>query len=133
MTFLDYFFKSKTIARKKIIAFDFDGVIASYNGWKGKNVFGSINPEIQKTINYLYDNQYYILIFTTRIANLKLKQYLKDNNIKYHAINSKKHNPKNTSIKPIYDVFIDDRAIRYNGQDFNLLIDAISNVLNKDK
>ena len=99
--------------RGKTIAFDFDGVIASYDGWKGFDVFGKPNRDVISVMNRLYRSGNRVIIWTTRQDTPKLRAWLKRNKVKCHGINDASHNPPCTSCKPAYDVFIDDRAVGY--------------------
>ena len=106
----------KQLKRKLVAVFDFDGVIASYDGWKGPDVFGKPNYEVIRLMQALYNHDWHIVIWTTRVATPKLIDWLKKYKVQYDGINTNNHNPDFTSAKPIYDVYIDDRAIGYNGQ-----------------
>jgi len=101
---------------KKTICFDFDGVIASYDGWKGFDILGEPNEEIIKVMRMLRLEGYHIVIFTTRPATEVLIKWLAKNNVPFDDINRNSRNPVMTSCKPIYHAFIDDRAINYHGQ-----------------
>jgi len=98
---------------KKIIAFDFDGVIASYDGWKGIAIFGKPNREVIKVMNGLHDKGCRVIIWTTRQETPKLRAWLKKNKVRHDGINTNSHNPPNTSAKPVYHAFVDDRAVNY--------------------
>jgi adenylylsulfate kinase len=114
----------------KTICWDFDGVIAHYDGWQGVDVFGAPNWEAVKAMQALAaEGGYYIIIWTTRTVTPALKDYLIRNKIPYDSINSSAHNPPGTSQKPIYDVFIDDRAIHYRGQKTEKLIRSIKHLI----
>lgn len=117
---------------KKSIVFDFDGVIASYNGWKGFDVLGEPNPTVIEAMRKLKIMGYHIVIFTTRPATQTLVDWLTKHDVPYDDINRNSRNPVMTSCKPIYHAFIDDRAINYHGQDeMNLLAD-IEKLLRKE-
>jgi hypothetical protein len=114
----------------KTICFDFDGVIAHYDGWKGVDVFGKPNWDVIDAMKQLKANlDYSIIIWTTRKVTPALKAYLSRNNIPYDSINSSRHNPPMTSSKPIYHVIIDDRAIGYRGQKTSKLIRSIEHLI----
>jgi hydroxymethylpyrimidine pyrophosphatase-like HAD family hydrolase len=113
----------------KTVAFDFDGVIAEYDGWKGVDVFGSPNLEVIKAMQKLARKGYHIIIWTTRNETLALRLYLAKHNVSYSSINSTSHNPPYTSTKPIYHVFVDDRAVGYRGQKADKLIRTIEYVI----
>jgi hydroxymethylpyrimidine pyrophosphatase-like HAD family hydrolase len=113
----------------KIICFDFDGVIAKYDGWKGADVFGAPHWDVVDAMKQLKAAGYRIIIWTTRKVTPALKAYLQRNNVPYESINSCRHNPPGTSGKPIYHVFIDDRAIGYRGQKSAKLIRSIEHLI----
>lgn len=95
------------------IAFDFDGVIATYDGWKGPDVFGEpifYTIDLMDSLKVRGDR---VIIWTTRKVTTELLQWLKKYNVVYDTINDNSHNPPDTSEKPIFDVFIDDRAIGF--------------------
>lgn len=114
---------------KKWLCFDFDGVIATYDGWKGFDVLGMPNPDVINAMIKLAEEGYYITILTTRLDTPFLRQWLKDNKVPYHSINSNAHNPPNTSQKPIYHCIIDDRAVGYKGQGFKELVEQIKAII----
>lgn len=115
------------------ICFDFDGVIATYSGWKGFDVLGKPNYEVIRAMQELKDKGKYIVIFTTRPATETLVKWLKDYNVPYDEINRNKHNPVMTSTKPIYSVIVDDRACRYKQQTTEELLRDIEVVLEETK
>jgi len=97
---------------KGFVSFDFDGVLAKYNGWKGFDILGEPIKEVIKVVQKLYKEKYYIIIWTGRQDTPTLRKWLQDNNIPYHTINNPKHNPPVASaMKPYFQAVIDDRAI----------------------
>lgn len=117
--------------RRKTICFDFDGVIAKYDGWKGVDVFGSPNWQVVQAIKALHAKGHHIIIWTTRTSTPALRSYLHRNKIPHHSVNSTSHNPPGTSAKPIFDLMIDDRAIGYRGQDSVKLLRTIDHELRR--
>jgi len=116
---------------KKIVCFDFDGVIATYDGWKGFDVLGK---PIQKTINVmkkLKDKGYFITIFTTRVVTPKLLKWLEKYEVPYDSINSTAHNPPCTSFKPIYHCVVDDRAINPVLMNEEQILNKIETIVNQ--
>ena len=102
---------------KKKFCFDLDGVICSntYGDYeKAEPLCDSI-----KKINYLYNNNYYIIIFTSRymgyakgnLESAMKKGYTFTQNqlnswgLKYHKL---------IFGKPEYDIIIDDKSYNYN-------------------
>ena len=97
---------------KGFIAFDFDGVLAKYNGWRGFNKLGKPIKQIIKLVQRLYKENYYIIIWTGRQDTPTLRQWLKTNEVPYHTLNNPKHNPPVASaMKPYFQCVVDDRAI----------------------
>ena len=102
---------------KKKICFDLDGVICT-------NTFGNYEkavpiPKAINKINQLFDNGYYIMIFTSRFMQLYNEDIKKINSIGYNFTKSqldkwglKYH--KLLLCKPDYDIFIDDKAYNYS-------------------
>ena len=102
---------------KKRIMIDFDGVIHSYNnGWQNGKLYGDVIEGAKEAIDYLKENGFEIVIFTTRASknhNIKptsdeliadVGDWLKTNNIYFDRITSEK-------LGAI--AYIDDRAIRF--------------------
>ena len=100
----------------KIICFDIDGVICK----NVNNEYQNSKPILKtiKLINKLYNNNYYIKVFTARFMGrnnddckkakkqgLKLtKGQLKVWKVKYHQL---------IMCKPSYDLFIDDKSLGF--------------------
>jgi hypothetical protein len=100
----------------KVVAVDFDGVINSYiSGWKGPTETDAPVLSAAESLQTLYNRGYKIIIFSTR-ANTRegidaIREYLRkhtENNELADAIEV-------TAQKPIADMYIDDRAIPFNG------------------
>ena len=122
---------------KGVIAFDFDGVLAQYDGWKGIDILGEPIQETIQALRKLKEEGYKILIFTSRAETPKLRQWLKDNNVPYDAINKNVSDifPKNA--KCFYHCFVDDRALHFNYYDARwdteTLLKAIKRIVNTAK
>lgn len=101
----------------KSVAIDFDGVISDYKGWKGIGIF---NPPIAGAREALQDFRFagvQIIIHTTRGETGEIAKYLNVHDIpfdhiNYSPLNSHHMNPG----KPLVDVFIDDRALNFDGK-----------------
>lgn len=119
------------MAYKKWLAFDFDGVIASYDGWKGFDILGEPNYAVIEAITQLKMRGYAITIFTTRLDTPTIRQWLEKYCVPYDSINSNAHNPPNTSQKPVYHAIVDDRAINYKGQLADELVESVERLLSK--
>jgi len=107
--------------KNKTIAIDFDGVINSYSsGWKGvkqtdRPVTGSADA-----IKELISQGNKVIIFSTR-ANNSVGRYIIR---KYISAMGLPDTVKITAIKPPADVYIDDRALNFNGNWKETVIEA---------
>lgn len=103
---------------KHTIAIDFDGVLADYSkGYQGKDVFGVMIPGSDSATKVLKENDWTIIIYTTRPVTEALKKWLNDNGIAYDYINENPNQPEESKgCKLIADVYLDDRAINFHGE-----------------
>ena len=101
----------------KVVAIDLDGCIVDYSrGWKGENVFGAIIPGCREALKRMKAEGHKIIIHTCRSVTKELIQYLDDSEIPYDSINEDvlyTHPQNNRKVHA--DVYIDDRAINFNG------------------
>jgi hypothetical protein len=101
----------------KTIAIDFDGVINAYSGFKGKGVFENPVQGAKDFINRLRSEGWSIIIHTTRSEEKDIENYLNLNGIEFDYINFNPDSIKYdcSTKKPLADVYLDDRGIRFNG------------------
>lgn len=99
---------------EKTICVDMDGVIAKYDGWKGKTHFGEPEDGAKESLEELKEKGWTIIIYTTRGDNKLISKYLEENEIPFDFINKNPDQPKGSSHKPISDVYLDDRAIEFD-------------------
>ena len=119
----------------KTVAFDFDGVVAKYDGWKGIHHFGEPNEEVVEAIRHLKRLGFKIILYSTR-GGAEMQRYCEKHDIPvdYYNVNPEviSQNPG----KPVAHVYVDDRAINYHGQKAPELIREIValtiNVNNKE-
>ena len=103
---------------KKTVVFDFDGVIHSYtSGWKGEDVIPDPPVTgIKDSIHQIRKAGYEVVVVSTRCASEKgmeaVKKYLADNEIAVDRVCKE---------KPPAIVYIDDRAICFDGKSDKLL------------
>ena len=113
----------------KTIAVDFDGVIHKYSkGWHDGSIYDLPTNGCKDALKKLKDNRYKIIIFTTRaydrVVNGKfqknqveeIKNYLTKNEIPFDKIYT-------DDGKPLCKFFIDDNALRFEGDWEKILID----------
>ena len=110
--------KPKGAIKMKTVVFDFDGVIHSYkSGWCGSNVIPDPPVDgIKKAIDDIRANGYKCVVVSTRCAESKglqaILKWLADNNIEVDDVRAE---------KPPAIVYIDDRAICFDGKSDELL------------
>jgi hypothetical protein len=103
----------------KTIALDFDGVMNTYTGWDGPGNLFSPRPNLKEFLLELRDHKYEVVIYSTRPAGAIIS-WLRD-----HDLSDLVHSVTNE--KPLAIAYIDDRAIRFNGQfDGNLLHEVLN-------
>lgn len=95
------------IKQKRLtVAVDFDGVLNKYSGWNGENDLSTPQSGVQYFLKKL-NEKYGVIVFTVRDKD-KVKEWLKKYELDRYVIHV-------TDIKPKAVAYIDDRAIKYNG------------------
>lgn len=111
--------------KSQAIAVDFDGVIAEFSD--SIEDFGEIIPGVREALSKLPRLGYKIIIHTARPSNNghleRLADYLTMEGIPFDEINTN-FDCEWKSIKPIADLYIDDRACRFEGDWMKTLEDA---------
>ena len=105
--------------RQKRICIDFDGVIADYSqGFQGPGVYGEPLPGCAEALGRLRDDGWYIIVCTARrdAEVPHIKRYLDRHGIPHDDV---------TGRKPGAHTYIDDRAIRFDGDWRRTLIDVM--------
>jgi histidinol phosphatase-like enzyme len=97
------------------IAIDFDGVLASYDGWKGQEHYGAPLPGALGFVKSLAEAGYQVVIFTTRAGTSagidRLEGWLKFHGLTDELI----ERLVITCIKPPAWLYIDDRCFLFKG------------------
>jgi len=93
------------------IALDFDGVLHHYTGWND-GVLGDPIDGALEAVHALVDSGEKVVIFSTREPEI-IEEWLADYGFPLLEI---------VSVKPPAKVFLDDRAIRFDGRWTPLLI-----------
>ncbi|MDO8523765.1 MAG: hypothetical protein Q7R74_00880 [bacterium] len=109
-----------------VVAFDFDGVLASYHGFVAKDDVQEPNIEVIKAIKLLKEKNFKILLHSTR-GDEFLKMYCEKFSIPVDYINRQPHREGENPGKPIAFVYVDDRAICYKGESAETLVSEILN------
>ncbi|MBI2798471.1 hypothetical protein HYX70_04230 [Candidatus Saccharibacteria bacterium] len=108
-------------------AFDFDGVIAKYDGFKGKDVAGEPVPEVVEAIRELKKRGHKIIVYGSTRDNDFLKSYCEQHDIPVDYFNENPEVPNSDGRKPVARVYIDDRGLTYKGQSVQELVEEIEN------
>jgi hypothetical protein len=116
----------------KTIAFDFDGVLAQYDRWRGYQHLGEPIEGMRDVLQMLKFNGWKIIIFTTR-GNAEIAQWCKDYSMPYDYINMNPEIQGNNPGKPIASIYVDDLAIRFTGDIEALLEDIRQHSVTKTK
>jgi phosphoglycolate phosphatase-like HAD superfamily hydrolase len=112
--------------KSHVLAFDFDGVIARYDGFKGPHHANEPISEVVKVIRTLKKEGHKILIHSTRGEEF-LKDYCEKYDLPVDYFNRRPDLEGENPGKPIAFVYIDDRAILYKGQSAEDLLEEIRN------
>jgi len=111
-------------SKVKVVAFDFDGVIARYEGFVAQDHAEAPNEETVQAMRTLQEKGHKILIHSTRGDDF-LEDYCKKYNIPYDYINRRPDKEGVNPGKPIAWAYVDDRAINYHGQSATELVQEI--------
>ncbi len=106
------------------IAFDFDGVIAQYQGFIHEEPIKEPIQEVGKAIRKLKKRGHKILIYSTRGDDF-LKKYREKFSIPVDYINKRPDKQGKNAGKPIAFVYGDDRSICHKGQSAAELVKEI--------
>lgn len=114
------------------ICVDFDGTISQYDGWQGSDVCGPPILGAVETVREWHNLGHTIIIFTCRADTSVVVDWCCRNGVPYDAINEDpKAIPGSTSGKPLADVYIDDKAIRFDGC-WEEVRDKVNNIITID-
>ena len=109
-----------------VIAFDFDGVLASYSGFIHKDDIQEPNAEAVKAVKMLKEKGCKILIHSTR-GDEFIKKYCEQFSIPFDYINRRPDITGENPGKPIAFVYVDDKAICYKGESAETLVSEVLN------
>lgn len=106
--------------RVRTVAVDFDGVIHMCRDWSGREL--TYEPvellQTKRELRKLQENGWKIIIWTSRIVTIKVIDWLNSYDIPYDSVNHNPFGPENLAdARKIHaDVYIDDKAILFNGE-----------------
>ena len=99
----------------KTACVDFDGVLATYTGWRGPEHLGDPLPGCQQFLEALKAQGYTVVILTTRDADA-VGRWLETHSLA-HLVKS------TTNVKVPATVYVDDRAVLFTG-DYDAVLKA---------
>ena len=110
--------------KSRVIAFDFDGVIAQYAGFVAKDHVLPPNENVVSAMRKLRELGHRILVHSTR-GDAFLKTYCEKFDIPFDYINRRPDKEGENPGKPIAYVYIDDNSICYMGQSADQLVSEV--------
>jgi hypothetical protein len=99
---------------KLTICVDFDGVIHKYTHWNSGLLNAQCIDYAPEALQSLRNLGHTIIIHTTRDEE-EIKQWLETFHVPYDYINENPEIQGRNPGKPIADIYVDDRAIQFNG------------------
>lgn len=99
------------------VAVDLDGVLHAYHGWKGPDVMNGLNPGARDFLEALAKGGYTVVVYTSRPVEY-VRPWLEEHDLADLVADV-------TNIKPPAVAYIDDRAIRFNG-DFDQALEDLA-------
>ncbi len=104
---------SKMNDSRRTIAVDFDGVIAEYIGWRGSGVLGAPRADVVTALGRLRSEGWKVIVHSAR-GEEEIVDYLVQHGIPHDEIN-RNSDYQTGGVKPVADVYWDDRAVCYSG------------------
>ena len=100
-----------------IIAIDFDGTIAQYDGWKGEEHFGEPIVGAVAAMQELKQLGHTLIIHTCRPPSKGMVEYLKAHQIPFDRINVSPADtrPRDIPHKLPADLYLDDKGMQFRG------------------
>lgn len=110
---------------KKTVVFDFDGVIHRYSkGWQDGSIYDKPTEGIYEVLGQLKQKNYEIVIVSTRCSTDEGMQEINDW-LERYGLNGLID--KVCKEKPPAMVYVDDRAIKFDGNNIGSLVSQIEN------
>jgi hypothetical protein len=104
------------MAERPLVCVDLDGVLNTFDGWRGADYFHPPRPGAREFLEKLNALGYEIVIFTVRWRP-HVEQWLDENGL-FGLVS------RVTNEKPAAHAYVDDRAICFRG-DFDSAVDQI--------
>lgn len=98
-----------------IVAVDFDGTIAKFDGWKGEEHIGDPIPGAKEALTKLKEQGHVIIVYTCRKRTDLVEKWLQEHGIPYDYVNENPVGPETHPSKLYADYYIDDSAVPFRG------------------
>ena len=105
--------------RKLTVCVDLNGVLDKFSGWTGKYEDYPVREDAADLLAGLQALQYRVVVFTARTNLEGVNNWLSENELEQYV-------DEVTNIKPPAHVYIDDRAIQFNGDVHDVLKQIIA-------
>ena len=110
---------------QRVVAVDFDAVIAEYTGWQGNEYIGKPLEGVAKCLTELRERGWHICVWTARdLEETRIRSYCEQNAIPIDSINCVPLRDY-ASRKVAADVYLDDRGMQFVGKWTPELIEEI--------
>lgn len=105
------------------VAVDLDDTLAKKK--KGSKKIGKVIKRIRKKLHKYQKAGFRIIIWTVRGDANEIKDWCHEHDVPFDYVNSNPDQPKDSSQKIIADVYIDDRAVNPDDDDFDEKVDDL--------
>lgn len=107
--------------KRKTIVLDGDGVVFAYDGWKGPDHVGAVDPEAVSVTRFLDYLGYDVVVSTARQDVLPMAEKLRTSSLVAKEV---------TNRKPIGVAYIDDRGVHHTQGNWPRTMAALAELLN---
>lgn len=104
---------------KPVLALDFDGVAAQYDGWQGEDHMGRPMPGLERFLERVIDQGWQVILYSCR-PTWRLKGWAMLYGLSHYFVGYNENpyfadHPQEKSCKPVATLYLDDRAVRFHG------------------
>lgn len=115
-----------TIAKTRpmVLAIDLDGTLCEYKEGPPSDL-GALIPGILRELQALKAAGWVVVIWTVRKESDELRRQLEKLNVPFDFINKNPYGPPDGSDKIYADVYLDDKAMTFNGDTAGLAVKVL--------
>jgi hypothetical protein len=107
-------------SKRRTLVFDADGVIFAYDGWKGADHVGDVDPKAALLLRFLDYLGYTVVISTARENVLPLVEKARISGLVVDQI---------TNRKPVGVAYVDDRGVHHTPTMWKATVEALADVV----